>query len=314
MTQYNLKSFFDGLQILEPQRIYKNVVLLPVRSSRNGSIKYISLYNAVYSKLAEVTEVSESGTVPKVRVINKSDEYILIPQGEHLIGAKQNRIVNISILVEPRKEVLIPVSCIEQGRWHYTRREFLPGTEFTSYKLRKVASKGVAKSVSETGELRADQSEIWNFIDDELKKNKIYSETSSYSDYMSKKLEKEKKDDIEGLKFRLTRNINGIAIFVGDKLLSFEFFSDQKYFENMIEQITKALLVDAQDYEHIEFNPETDYKFIFMSSIGKLFNAKQFIKDSVGVGTNYSILDERNNINSNFLVYNDELIHMVSFF
>jgi hypothetical protein len=39
--------------------------------------------------------------------------------GEQLVGAKQNRILNMTVLVAAETEVTIPVSCVERGRWGY---------------------------------------------------------------------------------------------------------------------------------------------------------------------------------------------------
>src|SRR5687768_13832645 len=47
----------------------------------------------------EITEVSLQGSVPELRVINRGDTPVFILDGEELVGAKQNRVVNLSILV-----------------------------------------------------------------------------------------------------------------------------------------------------------------------------------------------------------------------
>jgi hypothetical protein len=46
----------------------------------------------------------------------------LLLDGEQLVGAKQNRIPNMIVLVAAQTEVTIPVSCVEQGRWGYQAR------------------------------------------------------------------------------------------------------------------------------------------------------------------------------------------------
>src|SRR5689334_10631592 len=76
---------------------------------------------------ARVTEVSEAGSVPFLKVANGADQPLLLLDGEELIGAKQNRILNTTVLVAARAEVNIPVSCVEQGRWGYRGRQFRPG-------------------------------------------------------------------------------------------------------------------------------------------------------------------------------------------
>ena len=63
-----------------------------------------------------MTEVGEGGTVPELKVINKSPRMILILDDEELVGAKQNRIVNTTMLVQGNSIIIIPVSCVEQGR------------------------------------------------------------------------------------------------------------------------------------------------------------------------------------------------------
>jgi len=55
---------------------------------------------------------------------NSSAEKILLVDGDELVGAKQNRVINLSILVAGGAKVVIPVSCVEQGRWAYRSREF----------------------------------------------------------------------------------------------------------------------------------------------------------------------------------------------
>ena len=55
--------------------------------------------------------------MPELVVENPLDERVLLYDGEELVGAKQNRILNVSVLVEAKSTLTIPVSCVEQGRW-----------------------------------------------------------------------------------------------------------------------------------------------------------------------------------------------------
>ena len=48
-----------------------------------------------------VEEVSEGGSVPDLLVDNKGAARVLFLEGEELIGAKQNRMTNRSILLAP---------------------------------------------------------------------------------------------------------------------------------------------------------------------------------------------------------------------
>ena len=66
-----------------------------------------------------MSEVSDDGSVPELLFKNLGDRPVLLVEGEELVGAKQNRTLNISILAPPGRETRIPVTCVEGGRWGY---------------------------------------------------------------------------------------------------------------------------------------------------------------------------------------------------
>jgi hypothetical protein len=79
-------------------------------------------------------------------VDNKGDALVLFVEGQELRGAKQNRVLNTSIMIEQHSQVPIPVSCVEQGRWSYRSRNF--GSHGTSSHsvLRQKMTKSVSRS------------------------------------------------------------------------------------------------------------------------------------------------------------------------
>jgi hypothetical protein len=58
--------------------------------------------------LLKITELNDSGAVPQLKVMNNAELPVLILDGEELMGAKQNRIVNTSILLREKFETIIP--------------------------------------------------------------------------------------------------------------------------------------------------------------------------------------------------------------
>src|SRR5262249_61609992 len=88
------------------------------------ALGYLTLDDALESQALKVTEVSEGGNVPTLKVVNTSGAHVFLMAGEQLIGAKQNRVLNTSLMVAPEVELPVPVSCVEQGRWAYHRRDF----------------------------------------------------------------------------------------------------------------------------------------------------------------------------------------------
>src|SRR5688500_15863528 len=59
------------------------------------------------------------GSVPNIVAHNMGAAPVLLVDGEHLEGAKQSRIINVTVLLAPMSKTVLPVSCVEEGRWHY---------------------------------------------------------------------------------------------------------------------------------------------------------------------------------------------------
>jgi hypothetical protein len=69
---------------------------------------------ALEGKTLRVEELDEDGSVSELRIINGGAMPVLILEGDELIGAKQNRTVNSSVLVAPETSRTL-------GRWPYRR-------------------------------------------------------------------------------------------------------------------------------------------------------------------------------------------------
>lgn len=81
---------------------------------------YLMLEEALKSDVGPITEISEGGSVPVLAFENNATARVRLVDGEDLIGARQNRILNICILMPAGTKLTIPVTCCEQGRWGYT--------------------------------------------------------------------------------------------------------------------------------------------------------------------------------------------------
>jgi hypothetical protein len=109
-----------------PPVTFDSITMLPLLGPRavEREPSYVTLDEAIEQAWTEVTEISEQGSVPELRVINKGPQPVFILDGEELVGAKQNRVVNLSILVAAASELVIPVSCVEAGRWRSRSKAF----------------------------------------------------------------------------------------------------------------------------------------------------------------------------------------------
>jgi hypothetical protein len=111
------------LALGEPQS-HHNLTLVPLLGDGVGEPGYRLLDEALAEGCARVTEVSEAGRVPELRFINGGARPVLLRDGEELLGAKQNRILNLTVLAPDHQAIVIPVSCVEAGRWQAQSADF----------------------------------------------------------------------------------------------------------------------------------------------------------------------------------------------
>jgi len=161
---------------------FRNVTVIPLLAPEERAPGYVLLDDALARKLAHVTEVSESGSVPEFLFVNDAEERVLLIDGEELVGARQNRILNVSILVGGRQQVVIPVSCVEQGRWHYRSRHFESAERALFASARAKKTQHVSASMRQSGSRYANQAEIWSDISHKAESLHVHSDTEAMSD------------------------------------------------------------------------------------------------------------------------------------
>ena len=111
-TTVKFRELLSTLTIGEPTH-HHNLTFFPLLWPESREPSYTLLSTAIEEGLAIVEEVNESGNVPNLAVKNKCKRPLLIPEGEILMGAKQNRVINVTVLVAAGVKFLLPVSCVE---------------------------------------------------------------------------------------------------------------------------------------------------------------------------------------------------------
>src|SRR6185436_8268927 len=92
---------------------------------------------------------------------------VLLYEGEEILGAQQNRVLDVSVLVAANAKTRIPVSCVERGRWdgRRHRERFRPSPQAADPRMRRLKNKRARINAVAGGEARADQSEVWAEVD-----------------------------------------------------------------------------------------------------------------------------------------------------
>lgn len=160
MSNHGVSDALAGLTIGVPVRAF-NLAIFPLLGEP-ASIPALRLLRAALREgSAEISEVSEAGTVPRVLLNNRGELPILALDGDHLVGCKQNRVLNTSVLAPARTAIELPVSCVEQGRWRSDGAHFelSPHAMFAELRAEKLAQ--VNRSTRVGARHQADQGVIW---------------------------------------------------------------------------------------------------------------------------------------------------------
>jgi hypothetical protein len=160
---------------------FGNLTVFPLVGGGLRRPAYLTLDEAIAGGVVEIGEVSEGGSVPHIQVCNKSPQPVLLVDGEELVGAKQNRIVNLTIMVPAHRTLIIPVSCVEAGRWRQEADGFAAAPRAQYAKARGEKMRDVTASLSREGSRHADQHAIWEDIAAKASRMHAASETGAMS-------------------------------------------------------------------------------------------------------------------------------------
>ncbi len=127
---------------------FAGLTVLPLFPSEEPALEYIGLDEALARGLS-VREVSEAGAVETLLVDNPLGELVLLYEGEELVGAKQNRIVARSTIVDARSRQTIGVRCVERGRWSPLAAPFEAAPRTAYPRLRHASRSGQGATWSE---------------------------------------------------------------------------------------------------------------------------------------------------------------------
>jgi hypothetical protein len=164
-------------QLGEPGE-HRGVVVTPLFPARDPMAAYLTLDEALPLGLA-ISETSVAGSVPEIAVRNPLDRDVLLYDGEELVGAKQNRILNVTVLVGANSALPIPVSCVEEGRWSSRSAFFDTARHVSHAQLRRRKAEMLAARPLERG---LAQRAVWDEVRDKSSRMRVDSPTLANSD------------------------------------------------------------------------------------------------------------------------------------
>ncbi len=272
-----LDNFIENLYTGEPVEVGR-LRVTPVFIREDRALPFLEFEEALARELVEVTEVSEGGSVPNLFVENRADRDVIIVDGQLLVGAKQNRVVNTTIVVPARTSVEIPVTCVEQGRWRYSSRSFSGGGSHSYSSLRSLNHRSVTQSLRETGEYHSDQGSVWGDIRSKMRRMSSSSPTMSMSDAYESSVSREDEARIEQ-EVRPQPGQVGYFAYVREGFAGGDLFGSSELCRAKLSKLLRGHYFDSLD-EYVEF-PRLTVEQV----VEQLRGARPEQFESVGRGT-----------------------------
>jgi hypothetical protein len=237
----DLKEILSSLR-LGAEEVHQNLTMFPLTNGGTRVPDYQTFAEASTAGTVRVEEVSEGGSVPELRVVNEGERPVLLLDGEELIGAKQNRIVNLTILCPARHTLVVPVSCVEAGRWSHSRPDFMDSRQALFAEARARKTRDVNAALRERGERRTDQQAVWADIETKARHLKTSSRTSAMSD-----MYEQQAGVIEGYEtaFSAAEGQVGALFAINGRAVGLDLFDSQKALEAFLPKLVRSYALDA---------------------------------------------------------------------
>ncbi len=185
-----------------------------------------------------VTEAETSGIVGKLLAYNHTDSALLLTDADILIGAKQNRVLNRSVLLMPGSKTILDVSCVERRRWNYTTREFSPGKTVADPALRKEKARSVAFRITNAANSEENtQQKVWEHIRLSMEEEGCNSVTESYADLLQCRAD----DLYPGFPGCVPEpGCNALAVIVNGSVESIDIFGNEETYRYYFRQLKET--------------------------------------------------------------------------
>ena len=288
------------------QITHQNLTMFALMNGGGIEADYITLDEAMLAGTVQITEVSEGGSVPELQFVNGGDKAVLLLDGEELVGAKQNRALNLTILVPPKSTIVIPVSCVEQGRWGYRGRGFKSSdkAQFAEGRARKAQS--VSYCMASGHGRMSDQGDVWDSISEKMSRMEVNSPTMAME------------DSYEQVRPRLNEFIGAFAaqdgqvgalFTINGEISGLDLFDSHDTISKLMPKLVGSYAIDALD----RFNPvsEAPEGSIAREFLNVVAAAQVSAHEAVGMGTDLRFQSQF--VSGGALEVDDRVVHLCAF-
>jgi len=220
---------------------YESLSIFPLFTRTSGDAAYRLSEDAFRDGSVTVQEVGKTGVVGELVVENKSDTPVLFLEGDELLGVKQNRVLNTTLLVPAHTKLQIPVSCVERGRWRHGARKIGVGMTAPT-KLRSILKKSVGESLKRERKHKSNQGQIWREVRIVQQNLHVRSETEAMSDTFAS-LRTRLAESREQLPY--ARGASGLVACQNDRILGLDMFDQPSTCQTVWDRLLSSYVIDA---------------------------------------------------------------------
>jgi len=302
----NVGQVLAGLAVGRPQ-VAGNLALFPLIAAATAAPDYLTLDEALEIGAARISEVSEAGSVPELSFVNASSRKVLLVDGEELVGARQNRILNLTILVGAGQTLVIPVSCVEHGRWSYRGRHFGSARRSLFAKARAAKMRDVSMHMRAAGRRESDQQRVWADIEHKRQAMAVESPTGAMAD-----LFEARESDLARFEsaFTPTTGQVGAAFAVNGTVRGVDVFDSAITFRKFLAKLVGSYALDA-----VEEGDANDAKPATIAHVkaflAQLANATETRYDALGEGVDLRL--ESPSAAAGALEADGRIVHLAAF-
>ncbi len=264
------------------------------------------LDEALEGETLRVEELDEGGSVSELRVINGGAMPVLILEGDELIGAKQNRVVNSSVLVAAAWELILPVSCVERGRWSRRSRAFSPGSATPHLSLRHLKSRSVHDSLRRGRGHRSDQGAVWEEVDRLAYLHDSPSPTDALQDTRAGLSERLAAFDT--LSEEVPEGTRGVVVTIGDRPVALEVLAGPRSFAKVLPKRLAGYALEALERKGDSTSSDSSTVERFVADVAA---ARREEHPAVGLGQDVRF--ECEGLSGYALVLTEGVVHAAAF-
>ena len=261
--------------------------------------------DALADGLLTISEVNEHGDVTHLVANNQASSPVLLIDGEHLEGAKQNRILNATVLLAAARKTTLPVACVEEGRWHYeASSDFDPSEDFAYGRLRSRNASAKAESLRTSGNRAVDQGEVWADISLKHDEAGSVSPTGAMRDAFD-----HHRGDLDDMKVAFSDpepGQTGVIACVDGRPLALDAFDRPETLTKLWPRLLSGYALDAVGHAQVPMAPEAIGSFLEAA-----VNAATTSHEGLGLGMDVVLTSE--SVVGNALTWGEGVIHLALF-